>query len=274
MKTKVSIFLWWILWCGLFPVHSAVAQKGTSDFDCVIEPFMTVELSTSIRGTLEEVSVKRGDLVKKGQVVARLRSGVEEAGVQLAKAQAESKTQIEINKERFALSLRKLKRVNELYEKNMVPKNEQDEAATEKILAELEVLRAEEGHRIAGLELNRAREVLDLRSIVSPINGVVVERLKSPGEFVEEQPVVKLAQIDPLNVEVIAPITYLGKIKTGMKATVFPENPVGGSYKAEVKIVDSVVDAASGTFGIRLELPNPKNKVVAGLKCGVQFPIK
>ncbi len=274
MKNFLSFFVWAALWFWILPGGTGLAQKGMSDFDCVIEPFMTVELSTSIRGTLEDVSVKRGDLVKKGQVVARLRSGVEKAGVELAKAQAQSKTQIQISKERFALSQRKLQRVNELYEKNMVPKNEQDEAETEKILAELEVLRAEEGHKIAGLELERAEEVLDLRSIVSPINGVVVERLKSPGEFVEEQPVVKLAQIDPLNVEVIAPIAYLGKIKTGMKATVFPEKPVGGKYKAEVKIVDSVVDAASGTFGIRLELPNPKHKVVAGLKCGVKFPLK
>ncbi|CAI2719128.1 efflux RND transporter periplasmic adaptor subunit [Nitrospina watsonii] len=156
----------------------------------------------------------------------------------------------------------------------MVPKNEQDEAATEKILAELEVLRAEEGYKIAGLELERTKEVRDLRSIASPITGVVVDRFKSPGEFVEEQPVMKLAQIDPLHVEVIAPISYLGKIRAGMKATVFPEEPVGGRYKAEVKIVDSVVDAASGTFGIRLELPNPKHKVVAGLKCGIEFPIK
>jgi RND family efflux transporter MFP subunit len=245
-----------------------------SDFDCVIEPFMTVELSTSIRGTLEEVVVKRGDLVKKGQVVARLRSGVEKAGVNLAKAQAENKAQIQINRETLELSKRKLKRIDELFAKNMVPKNEQDEAATEKILAELEVLRAEEQNRIARLELVRAKEVLELRSIFSPITGVVVERLKSPGEFVEEQPVVKLAQINPLNVEIIAPIEYLGKIKPGMKATVYPEEPVGGRYRAEVKIVDSVVDAASGTFGIRLELPNPKHKVVAGLKCGVKFPIK
>lgn len=258
----------------ILPCANAAAQAKMDDFDCVIEPYMTVELSTSIRGTLEEVSVKRGDLVKKGQVVARLRSGVEKAGVKLAKAQAENKTQIQINRERFELNKRKLKRIDELYEKNMVPKNEQDEAATEKILAELEVLRAEEENRIARLELERAREVLDLRSLVSPITGVVVDRFKSPGEFVEEQPVMKLAQIDPLNVEVIAPIEYLGKIKIGMKATVYPEKPVSGSYRAEVKIVDSVVDAASGTFGIRLELPNPKHKIVAGLKCGVKFPIK
>jgi membrane fusion protein (multidrug efflux system) len=38
-----------------------------------------------------------------------------------------------------------------------------------------------------------------------------------------------------------------------------------------VTVVDKVVDAASGTFGVRLELPNPDLKLPAGLKCTVRF---
>ena len=57
-----------------------------------------------------------------------------------------------------------------------------------------------------------------------------------------------------------------------MKAKVFPEEPIGGKYIARVVIVDQVIDAASGTFGIRLELPNNKYKIPAGLRCQVEFP--
>jgi multidrug efflux pump subunit AcrA (membrane-fusion protein) len=39
----------------------------------------------------------------------------------------------------------------------------------------------------------------------------------------------------------------------------------------DAAIVDRVVDAASGTFGIRLEIPNPGNRIPAGLKCKVRF---
>jgi membrane fusion protein (multidrug efflux system) len=59
-----------------------------------------------------------------------------------------------------------------------------------------------------------------------------------------------------------------------MRAKVIPEAPVGGEYIAEVKIVDRVIDAASGTFGVRLELPNPNHRLQAGLKCKVIFPDK
>ena len=52
-----------------------------------------------------------------------------------------------------------------------------------------------------------------------------------------------------------------------------PENGAG-IYDAKVTVVDRVVDAASGLFGVRLELPNPDYKLSAGLKCQVTFEIE
>jgi len=46
---------------------------------------------------------------------------------------------------------------------------------------------------------------------------------------------------------------------------------VKGPRQARVVIVDHVVDAASATFGIRLELPNPDNRIPAGIRCRVRF---
>ena len=81
----------------------------------------------------------------------------------------------------------------------------------------------------------------------------------------------ELAQIDPLNVELVLPVRYFGSIKPGMVADVMPQEPVGGMYQAKVVSLDKVIDAASGTFGVRLEFPNPGNKVPAGLRCDAQF---
>ncbi len=72
-------------------------------------------------------------------------------------------------------------------------------------------------------------------------------------------------------VEVVLPVSEFGKVAVGAQATVFPESPVNGEYQAKVVVVDPVIDAASGTFGIRLELPNPKNTLPAGLNCRVKF---
>lgn len=153
----------------------------------------------------------------------------------------------------------------------MISSHERDEVNTEARLAELELAQAEANRRLQALELEQAQANLELRTLRSPIEGVVMERLVAPGELVEDKPVFVLAQTDPLNVEVIAPVALFGAIKTGMRAEVIPEAPVGGSYVADVEIVDPILDAASGTFGVRLQLPNPQQRLPAGLGCQVRF---
>ena len=129
-------------------------------------------------------------------------------------------------------------------------------------------------HYLADLQLQRTAAEVARRTIRSPINGVVVERYMSAGEYPKEEKIFKLAQIHPLRVEVYAPIAMLGKVHVGQEAIVKPEDPIAGTYKAKVTIVDRVIDAGSGTVGIRLELPNPDLKVPAGLKCTARFNSK
>ena len=76
--------------------------------------------------------------------------------------------------------------------------------------------------------------------------------------------------IDPLRVEVILPSAFYGTIAEGQRAAVEPE--FGDTvHIAQVEIVDRVIDAASGTFGVRLELPNPEQAIPGGLHCQVRF---
>ena len=56
-----------------------------------------------------------------------------------------------------------------------------------------------------------------------------------------------------------------------MTAVVQPEG-IGGRHTAVVKIVDKVFDAASGTFGVRLELANRSGTLPGGVRCQVEFP--
>ncbi|MBH0190003.1 MAG: HlyD family efflux transporter periplasmic adaptor subunit, partial [Nitrospira sp.] len=172
---------------------------------------------------------------------------------------------------KMAFSARKLDRAMDLYQSNSIAKHEMDEAQTEKVLAESAYLEAVENKRIAKLEWQRATASLNLHTVYSPLNGVVVERLLSPGELARQTPILKLAQIDPLRVEVFAPLSLLGKLEVGMKAEVHPEGSAAIAYQAKITVVNRVVDSASGTFGVRLEMPNPNNAMPAGLACTVKF---
>jgi hypothetical protein len=99
----------------------------------------------------------------------------------------------------------------------------------------------------------------------------VVQRFKSEGEYVEDQPILRIAQLDPLSVEAIVPMELFGQIRRGMRAVVVPETVGSTPVQASVKLVDRMGDAASGTFGVRLEVPNQDHSLPAGLKCTVQF---
>ena len=242
--------------------------------DGLIEPHKVVEIGSSVAGVLETVDVERGDRVREGQMVAALKSGVEKATLALARARAELDAEISQKEEQLAFRIRRQTRFEQLYQSKAVPFEKMDEAETDRTLAELDLRQAEESRRIAELEMKRAAAILDQRTIRSPISGVVVERYMSPGEYIEDKPIVKIAQIDPLNVEVILSVEHLGKIRQGSEARVFPQEPVGGSYRAKVTVVDKVVDAASGTFGVRLEMPNPRYRISAGIKCRVEFPVE
>jgi len=244
----------------------------TISTDCVIEPNKLVEVSTPASGVMDALMVKRGDHVKKGQVLATLNSRIEKAMVDLARARAERNKTIKAKTARSDFTQRRLERNQELYHQNLISAQMVDEAETDALLARLELGEFLEEKNIAELELRRAEELLEARTIRSPMDGVVVDISVVPGESIENQSIMKIASIDPLNVEVIAPVQTFGKVTKNMQAKVFPEEPIGGEYTAKVVIVDQVIDAASGTFGIRLELPNPSYVLPAGLRCQVNFP--
>ena len=243
-----------------------------ADLDCLIQPREVVAISSPVEGLVERVAVERGDRVQEGMVLVVLESSTERAAVAIARYRAEQESGIKSNQVRLEFGDRRFQRTDVMYKKELIPLKEMDEAETGKILAEVGLLEAQENRRLAELDLHRAEAVLALRTVKSPITGVVIERLLSAGEFAKQAPILRLAQIDPLRVEVFAPIALLGRIAVGQRAQIIPEGPLNQPLEASVTVVDRVADAASGTFGVRLELPNPEYRVTAGLKCKVRFP--
>jgi RND family efflux transporter MFP subunit len=248
------------------------AQEQTDKFLCLIQPKMTLKLGTQVPGLIREMLVDRGAVVKQGDVIARLESGVEAAAVLLAEARAGNDSAVRSGQAKVEYQKRKYERMKELRKNDTVAFSTADEAETLARVAENELAEAKVNLEMAQTELVRARETLNQRIVRSPIDGVVMARTLGPGEYAFDQGhLVTLAQIDPLYVEVYVPLKEFGRIRIGMQAEVYPEDPVGGVYKAVVTVVDQVFDAASGTIGVRLELPNPTYAIPAGMKCQVRF---
>ncbi|MBW6493249.1 MAG: efflux RND transporter periplasmic adaptor subunit [Burkholderiaceae bacterium] len=259
-------------------IFSLAASSGTSyanPYGCLIEPNKMVEVRSPVEGIIEAVMVKRGDQVRAGQVLAQLDSSVENAAAELGRYRSKVSGRIAVAKSRLDYATKKLQRLEQLQAQNYVTAQMRDEAAAEKRIAEDELREAGEGLEIAGYEYRHAQTVLKRRTLRSPFDGVVVDRMLNPGDLAEagtgRKAILKLAQVEPLRVETVLPVEAFGKLKKSSKAEVIPEG-LGGRYAATVVVIDSVFDSASGTFGVRLQLPNPKGKLPAGIRCRVDFP--
>jgi RND family efflux transporter MFP subunit len=269
---------WWrvaiLLWCGFYalvPPLLAAPTGSNEEFDCLIEPSITVKVSSAVKGLLETVMVDRGDLVKKGQILATIESNAEKAAIEALRARATMDSSIKAAQARVEMSTRSHTRNDGMFQKALIAADKMDEVETTRRLAEMSLLEATDNRRLAELDLKRAIADLERRTIHSPVTGVVMERLLTAGEYANEDPILKLAQLDPLFVEVFVPIEQHGKIAVGKHAEVVPQAPVPGTYQARVIVVNRVLDAASSTFGVRLELPNRGYRLPAGLKCKVRF---
>jgi RND family efflux transporter MFP subunit len=249
------------------------AGAAENEFPCVIEPSRVVKASTAVEGILESVEVEKGDRVEKGQIVAVLESEVERASVEQAEARVNLTAALDARKAVVDRARSKYRRAQDLSKKKYVSPDELDELQSELVIAELDLQAERERLELARLELKRVRALHDQRFIKSPISGLVTERLLSAGEFAQAQAILTLAQLNPLYVEVVLPSTFYGRVKEGMVATSYPAAPVGGEFEARVTLVEQVIDAASATFGVRLELPNPDYRLPAGLECRVRFPL-
>src|SRR6187431_1575275 len=254
----------------LFGSEVVAQTQEPAQLNCRIEPSVVVEMSSAVEGVISEVLVDKNDAVKKGDVLARLDAGLEAATAELRRVQAELTSDVQAQQLALDFSNRALARVKDLYEKKAASFSEFDKLKTEQAIAQQQLQQAQDRKRQAGLEHKRALADLQRRTLISPIDGIVVERLKEPGEHIDFEPVLKLAQLNPLRVEVFAPASLYGKVKAGMTATVVPELGVADrSYPAQVVLVDQVIDGPSNTFGIRLSFPNPDNRLPSGLKCRV-----
>jgi RND family efflux transporter MFP subunit len=251
--------------------QGALASDATAG-TCIIKPHVTVQLGSAVNGVLSAILVDRGATVKRGQVVAQLESSVEQATLAVDQLRASNDTAVKVEKADKDLSVREAERKKFLVDQKIANLNSLDELETKVREGELRVQQAQMDQKLAALTAERSARALELKQIRSPIDGVVMERKLSAGEYIYEQTsIMTIAQIDPLNVEVVLPLERYGSVRVGETATVHPAPPVGGAYTASADVVDPVIDAASDTFGVRLILPNPGHTIPAGVRCTVEW---
>lgn len=265
--TPVALLLMAMVCCS--------ASSNAAEFDCVLEPRQIVDIRSPAAGLIERVTVDRGQSVRAGQVLVSLDTGQDRASLDLAKQRATMQGSIRSGESRLEFANAKLKRREHLVGEKFVSAQDLEETKAERSLAEAELQDAKDNQRLAELEVRRAEQNIRIRTLASPINGVVLERNMHPGELADtadgRKPILRIADISVLHAEAILPAEAYSAVKPGQRVAIRANVPVKLNTQGVVKVVDKMLDVASGTFGVRLEVANPGLEIPAGIHCKAEF---
>jgi len=205
-------------------------------------------VSSPVAGMVTGLSVARGDRISAGQSLLVMESSnfVSQQRDYLQAVQQE------------ALATREFNRNSRLIESNAVAQRVLEASQTEARQASIVVAERKQMLRLSGLsdeaisKLTNEAAINATLSVAAPRAATVVDIAVSPGQRVEQTaPLVKLAQLSPLWVEIAVPASNIRAIRPGAKVEV-----EGYATPGQVLLVSETADAATQTILVRAEVNN------------------
>lgn len=248
----------------------ALSSQTAAAQDCIVTSQAVIQVGAEAKGILAKVLVDRGDTVKAGDLLAELEAAAERAVLAQAQIEAGNDVTIRLAQARAAAATVKVARLEKLAAKKLIPQSDLDEARLEADVATLEIEQATLAHDRAQQVLRGAEAALNIKTIRSPFDATVTDRLMHPGElYTEQSPILTLARTSELYVETVLPFERLDGLARGQKVDLTLQD--GRQKQAEILVIDPVLDPATSTFGLRLTLDNPDRDILAGTRCMLTF---
>jgi HlyD family secretion protein len=233
----------------------------------------TVSVAPRAAGRLQEVSVRLGDRVSRGQRVARIEDfEIQEQVKQAEAAQEVSMATIRQREADLQLAQTNAERSRNLFERQLLPKQTLDdnESRYQSALAALDLARAQASQSKA--RLDELRINLSNTIITSPVNGFVSRRIVDPGAFVSQNaPIVDV--VDITTVRLVANIVEkdLKELQTGDGTMVEVDAYPGEEFMGRIARVSPVLDPATRTAPIEIEIPNQGYRLKPGMYARVSI---
>jgi len=236
----------------------------------------TVEAVPKVAGRLEAVSVRLGDRVSRGQQLAKIED--QELREQIRQAQASFEVSAATIRQREAdLNLAKsnLDRSRNLYDRQLIPKQTYDDADARYQAAAAQLDLAKAQHAQAQARLDELKINLSNTVIASPVNGFVGKRTLDPGAWVTPNSAF-LSVVDIGVVRIVANVVEkdLRRITAGQQADVEVDAFPGEKFAGRVARVAPVLDPATRTAQMEVEIQNTQFRLKPGMYARVNFTVE
>lgn len=218
---------------------------GSRVYSGTIEESKSTSVSFPVGGTLSTINVSEGQTVQKGQVIAtidatNLRNAYDIARTATAQAQDV------------------YNRMKELHDANSIPDMKWVEA--QNALASAKSAEA------------IARRALSDATLTAPVSGYVQHRYLEPGQTVAPiEPVINIVTLNPIKVSVSIPENEIASIDKGLSADIKVGALGSATFSGAVSEKGIAANPVTRAYDVKIQLPNPGNKLMPGMICDVTF---
>ena len=253
----------------------------TVDATGTIQPVMTVQVGTQVSGTIKSLAADFNTKVRRGQVIAVLEPSLFQTEVEQAKATV---TKLQADAERAAVDVRdtqaKLRRAQELSDKQLIAASDLDTAVTAANQAQAQVKSAEAQIVQARAQLDQAQVNLGHTIITAPIDGIVVARSVDVGQTVAasmQAPTLFVIAGDLSHMQVLASVdeSDIGRVQQGQAVSFTVDAYPGDTFTGTVSQVrlQPTVDQNVVSYTTVIDVPNRNQKLKPGMTASVSIEI-
>lgn len=245
----------------LKPISTYVIANTT------LEAIRDVIVYSRLNAMVVERTFEEGDVVREGQVLARLddreiKNEFEQATIAVEQAQLSLK-QADV---RARLSKTSYERAQSLFEQKLTSQEEFDQSALASRTDALSLDNASQQLEAAKARLEAARIQLDYTTVTSPISGVITQRQIDVGERVNPgEALFSVQEFPPLWARIFVPEKSLPSVRIGQLAQLKVETYPDQQFDGHIKMISPTVDVSSGTVKVTIEVNRPGKLLRPGM---------
>ncbi len=231
------------------------------------------KVGSNLPGRIAKVHVKEGDVVKEGAVLAELDADLHRSNVAASQARV-AHAEAQVLSARARLSELK---VQEQRQRALLANQAAARSVVEDLEARIgtsnaEIAAAEAEVRSAQAQLALSRVNLTRSAVLAPISGTVLEKPLEAGETIETlTPILELADMNSIVVEIDVPETRLGLVKVGGPAEITLDAFPGERLRGKVRELGKRVNRSKATVPVKVEFVDANAAVLPDMSARVSF---
>jgi RND family efflux transporter MFP subunit len=251
------------------PAKALTSESSAPESSIVVEaftePYRDISVAASEMGTLSEVRVVEGAIVKQGDILAVMDDDILRASLEVARRSMNAEGLLKSAQADLDMKLQEQEKLKQLRERDHASQQEVDRIETEIRIAEARLLSVKEDLEVKQLESRRIESQLKQRQVIAPMDGVISELSREAGEFVSpsDPTIARLVQLDPLLIVFSVPLSQRNEVE---KDQVVELKLGTDQVRAEgiVEYVSPTSDTSNSSVRVKVRLPNSDRQHQSG----------